>query len=70
MATYRQIQDRVQRVDGFVPKTCWIADVKNAHGLTQRTAPNRMSDGKRLHPCPPARRASIEMALKHFGMIR
>ena len=28
MATYKQIQDWVKKQYGFVPKTCWIADVK------------------------------------------
>ena len=69
MATYRQIQDRVRMLDGFVPKTCWIADIKNVHGLTQWSAPNRKFTDKRLHPCPPQKRMSIELALRHFGMI-
>jgi hypothetical protein len=68
MATYRQLQDRVRTAAGYVPKTCWIADVKQKHGLTTRQAPNRQS-AARKYPCPSDKLASIEAALRHFGMI-
>ncbi len=42
MATYRQIQDWVKQHYGFVPKTCWIAHVKEISGATIRKAPNRL----------------------------
>jgi hypothetical protein len=70
MATYRQIQDRVKATAGYVPKTCWIADVKAQHGLTTRQAPNRFSATSREHPCPLERKASIEAAMRHFDMIK
>ena len=69
MATYKEIQDRVKQQEGFVPKTCWIADLKHHHGLTTRTAPNRLSNA-RMNPCPPDRRSAIEAAFRYFGMIR
>jgi hypothetical protein len=69
MATYKEIQARVKQHGGFVPKTCWIADVKSQYGLTTRQAPNRFSPVSREQPCPPERRAAIERALSHFGMI-
>jgi hypothetical protein len=69
MATYKQIANRVKQQSGFVPKTCWIADVKSQHGLTTRQAPNRFSSTSREHPCPPEKRPAIEGALRHFGMI-
>jgi len=53
MPTYRQIQERVSRTYGFVPKTCWIAHVKAHLGLTRRLAPNRAEANKRTNPCPP-----------------
>lgn len=31
MATYKEIQDHVRHTRNFVPKTCWIADIKAAH---------------------------------------
>jgi len=70
MATYKEIQRRVKQADGFVPKTCWIADVKSSFGLTCRQAPNRLSGSRRKYPCPPGKRASIERALAYFGMVR
>lgn len=70
MATYRgDIQPWVRATYGFTPKTCWIADVKSAHGLTTRIAQNRADQNGRVEPCPPERRAAIEEALRHFGMI-
>ena len=68
MATYKQIQQRVRVSDGFVPKTCWIADVMAAHGLTMRTASNRIDPNTREYPCPAEKRTAIERALRHFGM--
>ena len=69
MATYLQIQDRVRASAGYVPKTCWIADVKARHGLTTRQAPNRFSPTSREYPCPPDKIGPIEAAMRHFGMI-
>jgi hypothetical protein len=70
MATYEQIQQRIRQTEGYVVKTCWIADVKAAHGLTTRIAPNRLNAQKRKHPCPPEKRSVIERALRHFGMMK
>jgi hypothetical protein len=69
MATYPAIQDRVKSTHGFTAKTCWIAHVKSGHGLIGADAPNRIDPKTRMHPCPPARRAAIEAALVHFGMV-
>lgn len=69
MATYREIIDRVRRTDGFVAQTCWIADVKASYGLTRGASPNRIDPAGKVKPCPPAKRAAIEKALIHFGMI-
>jgi hypothetical protein len=68
MATYRDIQERVKSTHGFVPKTCWIADLKSKHGLTTRKAPNRQPGG-RAYPCPPEKRPAIEAAFRHFGLL-
>jgi hypothetical protein len=69
MATYGEIIDRVRQPDGFVAQTCWIAEVKASHGLTRGEAPNRISSRTKVKPCPPHRRAAIERALVHFGMV-
>lgn len=69
MATYKQIQTWVKQNYGFVPETCWIADIKSQSGLPMREAPNRKG-AKRVKPCPPEKAESIRAALRHFGMIR
>jgi hypothetical protein len=68
MATYAQIQWYVGRNFGFQPKTCWIAHVKELNHLVLGAAPNRYSV-RRTHPCPPNKRAAIETAFRHSGMM-
>jgi hypothetical protein len=69
MATYREIQNWVRAASGFVPKTSWIAHVKADRGLSERVASNRFKHPSRVNPCPRTRRAAIEAALQHFGMV-
>ena len=68
MATYRQIQEHVRSIAGWLPKTGWIAHVKSDFGLTTRDAPNR-SGPERQVPCPPEKRPEIIAALRHFGLL-
>ena len=68
MATYIEIQQYVRRVHGFVPKTCWIAHVKELCGLAPRRAPNRARRGREV-PCPLNKRAAIVAAFRHFRML-
>ncbi len=42
MSTYQAIQHEVRITSGFVPKTCWIADVLGLLGRKLRSAPNRV----------------------------
>jgi hypothetical protein len=51
-ATYADISDCVKRRHGFVPKTCWIAHVKELNGLPLRVAPNRQCRAVRMVPLP------------------
>jgi hypothetical protein len=67
-ATYAQIQWYVRETYGFVPLTGWIAHVKDLHGLPVRKAPNRQGD-ERHFPCPADKRAALEEALRHFGLL-
>jgi hypothetical protein len=69
MATYKAIADRVKLQAGFVPKTCWIADIKSQYDLITRQAPNRFNPNSREHPCPPDKRSAIESAMRFFQMI-
>ena len=39
----KEIANEVQRIGGFVPKTCWIAHVKSEFGLSG-TEPNRRKE--------------------------
>ena len=68
MATYKQIQDWVKQRYGFIPKTCWIAHVKDISGLPMRKAPNRQGTA-RVEPCPLNKVEPIRSALRHFVMI-
>lgn len=69
MATYIQIQEWVKQKYGFIPKTCWIADVKQKKGIHVHKAPNRIGMD-RVYPCPTEKEKPIVEALKHFGMIK
>ena len=68
MATCRELITRIQKEDGFVAQTCWIAQVKFKHGLVRYAAANRGPWS--IKPCPPEKEAAIERALRHFRMIR
>lgn len=50
-------------------QSCWIAHVKELHGLTSRPAPNRRSLSTRVKPCPAEVRPLIEASMSHFEMI-
>jgi len=67
--TYADIGREVQRIGGFVPKTCWIAHVKSEFGLTARMAPNRLDVKSRKYPCPPEKRPVIVAAMRRLGVI-
>ena len=51
MATYKDIQNRVKKTYGWIPKTCWIAHCKEIKGLPLRQAHNR-NNSARAVPCP------------------
>jgi len=68
LTTYKQIQEYVAKKYGVTVKTCWIADVKDTHGLVKRPAPSRK--GERKNPCPLKYRDMIEDALRYFRMIQ
>ena len=64
--TYKQVQDCVAQELGVQPSsvsTCWIAEVKREHGLTQRQAPNAVQ-GRGARPCPPRYRCAIERCIE------
>jgi hypothetical protein len=62
MSFNKEVQFRVRRHAGFVPRASWIADVKEQLGLPVRRAPNRR--GERKYPCPPEKREAIVQALR------
>jgi len=69
MATYKEIQDYVKNTDGFIPKTCWIAHMKEICNIPVKTAYNRYSPDKREKPCPSEKMEAIKNAFIHFKMI-
>jgi hypothetical protein len=52
IATYETIQREVRTANGFVPKTCWIADVLDLLRNRPLVAPNRIDRRARESPCP------------------
>ena len=69
MATYKEIQEYVKDHYGSTVKTCWIAHVKEINGLKPRVALNRISEDRRVSPCPKSKRPMIEEAFRHYGML-
>jgi len=69
MATYKQIQEYVKITYGYVPKSCWIAHMKEILGLNPREAYNRYESTRRTHPCPVNKQKDLEEAFKHFNMV-
>ena len=67
MATYRQIREYVKAKNGFSPKTCWIAHVKELVGLDPKQSANRHNVDERKYPCPPDKQNPIIDAMRHFG---
>jgi hypothetical protein len=70
MATYREIQDEVQRKHGQSVKTCWIAHVKELNGLSPRMAVNRLSPLTRKYPCLENMRLLIEESMRCLGVLK
>ena len=69
MATDAVIRQFVQFHHGFIPKTGWIAHVKEVHGIPTLRGANRARRDRDIEPCPPERHEAIEEALRHFGLI-
>jgi len=68
-ATYVAIKECVVKQFGFVPKTCWIAHVKELNRLPVSVAHNRHDPSVRQVPCPPDKRAAIESAFRSLGLL-
>ncbi len=66
MVTYKTIQEETRRACGFVPKTCWIADVKAELGLISRIAANRIDPEGRAQPCPSTKRLCLTQVIRHL----
>lgn len=48
MATYKEIQDYVKSTYGFVPKTCWIAHMKEVYNIPVKISSNRNSANQKI----------------------
>lgn len=64
MPTYEEIQETVKNKHGFIPKTCWIAHVKEKMGLTVKRSHRRQ--GERKHPCPNNKQKYIEEVVQEL----
>jgi len=69
MATDTEIKKFVQQHHGVIPKTGWIAHVKEVHGVPTVRGAKRARRDRSIEPCSPEKRESIEEALRHFGVI-
>jgi hypothetical protein len=69
MATYKDIQAYIKVNKNIYVKTCWIADVKDKHGLSKRIAYNRISKTSKVSPCPEKYISVIEEAFMFFNML-
>lgn len=69
MTTYKQIQEFVKATYGYIPKSCWIAHMKELHGLKPRISHNRYSVSSRTNPCPIKKQKVLEEAFKYFNLI-
>ena len=65
MDKYDEISKYVKNKYGFVPKPCWIADVKEMLGLPLQKG-RKFKAEKRKYPCPPEKIDIIKKAINHF----
>ena len=69
MTTYKQIQEYIKQRHGYIPKTCWIAHMKELSGLHPKISHRRYSPDARVHPCPIAKQNDIKESFRYFKMI-
>lgn len=69
MATYKQIQEYIKENYSYIPKSCWIAHMKEICGLKPKISSRRNSPDSRVHPCPETKQNDIIETFKHFKMI-
>ena len=70
MATYKQIQDYVKKLNGYTPRATWIAHMKEVCGLNPKMAATRRSPTNRVNPCPLSKQEDLRKAFIHFKMIK
>ena len=69
-ATYKMIQEYVEKKYGFKVHTAYIAEVKRNLGLPMYDAPNMVEELKQLRRYPTEEKVeAIKDALKYFGVI-
>lgn len=69
MASYDEIKDYCYENYGFIPKSCWIADMKQKCGIPVRISPQRKTPDSPAYPCPQNRQKAIIEAFQHFKML-
>lgn len=69
-ATYKMIQEYVEKEYGFKVHTAYIAEVKRELGLSMYDAPNMVEELKQPGRHPTTEKIeAIKDALKYFGVI-
>lgn len=66
MTTYKDIENYIKEKYQVYIKSCWIAHVKELQGIQMRKAPNRISQTKRVNPCPERYIPIIIETLQYF----
>lgn len=69
MVTYKEIQNYIKMNYGQSVKTCWIADMKEMHGIPKQVATNRINKDSKIYPCPEDKKKMITEAFKYYKMI-
>lgn len=69
IATYRQIQDYIEEIYGYIPKKTWIAHMIEECDLNPEMPTNRRLQAERVNPCPPDRQDDLREAFEYFKLI-
>lgn len=64
MPTYKQIENYVKNKYGYLPKSCWISDVKRQMGYNVKNAHNRKNEMFIKNKCPNNKINDIKEAIK------
>ena len=68
-ATYKEIQEYIEKENGFKVSTLYIAQIKDKVGLEKRDASWIKSGKGKVPICPLEKKEAIMDAFRHFNLI-